>query len=96
MNLEKIAKGEISVEMFWGQTVIYLPADIGNKISREIIDSILLEFFSREKLESYNTYFQGSLEGIRFYSIEFPGILISKEYDIPDKIVRRIREESSK
>lgn len=96
MNLEKIVNGEISIEKFWGQTVIYLPADIGDKISKEIIDSILLEFFSKEKLEIYHTYYHGKLEGIRFYSIEFPGVLINKEYDIPDKIVKRIQEESSK
>lgn len=102
MNLEIIAKGEISVERFFGQTVIYLPIEMGDSVSRTAIERILLEFFSQERLSKFQwDIYKGVHKGIGFYEIEFPSVLVYKskkqpEFEIPDRIVERIQEEYSK
>ena len=49
-SLSIVASGEIGIERFYGQTLVYLPKIIGDRVGRFSITRIALEVFSSEKL----------------------------------------------
>lgn len=99
MQLEKVANGEISVERFFGQTVVYFPAEIGDKVGEFFFLKSAMELFSKERLaKTRYEFFSGSHEGVDFCQVNLPPVLTfdngpSPDVALPNRFVDKIMKE---
>ncbi|MBI2102329.1 hypothetical protein HYT55_00685 [Candidatus Woesearchaeota archaeon] len=109
MNLEKFREAEerdeISIERFYGQTVLYIPESIGDVVAGETIWGIVKEYFSEDALNGFSgeshklepKKYGFEISGDYFYSVEFPSVInLQGEpsiWTVADDIVAKILEE---
>ncbi len=109
MDLEKFVKAEekneISIERFFGQTILYIPEMIGDVVDGETIGGIVKDYFPTEMLngfsgESYRSdpkRYGFEIKGNSFYSVEFPSVINRADepsiWYVADDIAEKILDE---
>ena len=96
-SIDKIRRGEAGIERFFGQTVIYLPASLVERIGEQRVIESSLEFFPRTADDDYLPRITGpyELEGTQYYIFETDSVFEARgrehpKYFVPDKFVRCI------
>ncbi len=99
MDFERVRRGEISVERFKGQTLIYFPEEMVDPIPKFTIRKIVKEYFSAEELRKVKWKFgKYEYDDLKFYYLELPrvidfGELVQPRFTIPDTIAQRVQAE---
>ncbi|GEM_PF-4633351 len=98
MDLEKVAHGQISVERFYGQTYIYIPAAIAETAGGFALTKIVLHYFTKEQLREHEWRIdKGEHQGVSFYMLDLPSVLRPREaeqpeFNKPDSLAQKIQD----
>ena len=85
----------ISIEKFYGQTVIYFRKDKINEISDSELESLAREVFGNRLEHSQPRLYRGELDGVAYCSIELPSVREvppnpQLDIDLPGDLVERV------
>jgi hypothetical protein len=95
-DMERIvARGECAVGRFRGQTLLYIPIEIAERLGNETLTRLAAEVFSQEKLDRFGfTIFRTN----SYCQLELPPVLNvpcqeTADFDLPDTLAEKIVDE---
>ncbi|HLC62766.1 MAG TPA: hypothetical protein VJJ21_00430 [Candidatus Nanoarchaeia archaeon] len=96
-TIEALAKGECAVERFYGQTVIYIPNLLADRLTKREIKIAAEEIFPPKELERFGwTYWKGK----DYACVELPSVIDEltsphPRWNHPSRIIDKILEQAT-
>jgi len=90
-----VRQGKCSIEKFRGQTLIYIPTDIVDKVGEEEVKKVAVDIFSIKNLDTWGHIYRCNEEGA--CQLEVPSVLRNPNYEYThdrteEEINRKIKE----
>ena len=89
---EAFSKNECLIRRFRGQTVIYIPTGIAEKVDKETLTRFAVEVFTQQRLDEFD-YREPFRSSSGHYEFEVPNVPLESKYpdhQLPNRLVELI------